>query len=435
PSTKHLETTANDSGISEEDRACPICTEEAVTPEHVGVHLQQLALFALPRSTGLEDDLNPDDAASVATADDLGRDREEDSDMLSLPNEDGRPPEAVYGVDFNDVGNVLADLDPYELASDNRHIDDDWSVIYNPKLPRQLDVELKHSIDHDDYVYCVRFSSDGQYVAIGSSRFAAIYHVETSEKTVKLKINDSDVGSTLNVSEICFDSQGDHLSTADSDGVIRDMVWSIDFVPETSYLLSGSDDRTVRLWDVQTEAELLQFQTGHPVVSVKASPDGKLLAAGCMDGTAMIWTVNGELLAMLSGTEGHVYVVLDIAFSPDSHGVLTASADSTCKLWDIRALQLGRGGRRGAAMSLDAPLRTFTGHKDGVHSAKFTKDSQWILWNPVTGDAVLRINLPDVIWDVDTSPTENSFATISGNQNLKIWKLRQFSSTIHNEQE
>ncbi|KAL8676089.1 MAG: hypothetical protein Q9186_007357 [Xanthomendoza sp. 1 TL-2023] len=377
PSTKHLETTANDYGISEEDRACPICTDEAVTPEHVGIHLQQLALFALPRSTGLEDDLNPDDAASVATADDLGRDREEDSDMLSLPNEDGRPPEAVYGVDFNDVGNVLADLDPYELASDNRHIDDDWSVIYNPKLPRQLDVELQYSIDLDCYVYCVRFSSDGQYVAIGSSRFAAIYHVETGEKAVELKINDSDVDGNLEVLDICFDSQGDHLSTAARDAVIRvfhirtrtlkvaitaHTTDSIDFIPETSYLLSGSYDRTVRLWDVQTGAEVLKFQAdglGGMPVSFKASPDGKLLAAGCDNGTAMIWTVNGELLAMLSGTEGHVYVVYDIAFSPDSQEILTASGDSTYKLWDIRALQSGRGG----AMSLDAPLRTFTGHK------------------------------------------------------------------------
>ncbi|KAL8810332.1 MAG: hypothetical protein Q9200_002669 [Gallowayella weberi] len=218
-STKHLEIIANDSGMSEETRSCPICSEQTVTPEHVGVHLQQLALFALPRSTGLEDDLVSDNKASVATADDLGRDRGDDSDMLSLPNENGRPPEAVYGVDFNDVGNVLADLDPHELASDKRHIDDDWSVVYNPKLPRQLSVELKHSIVGDSALYSVRFSSDGQYVAVGSAKSAAIYHVETGAKTAEFKLSDFDSKATY-VRSVCFDPSGDYLSTASNTNII-----------------------------------------------------------------------------------------------------------------------------------------------------------------------------------------------------------------------
>lgn len=215
--TGHLEINTEDSGANDEERACPICTEETVTHEHVGLHLQQLALFALPRSTGLEDELGSDDDASAATAEDLGRYQEDGLETLSLPNEDGRPAEAVYGVDFHDVGNVLADLDPYELAPSNRHIDEDWTIVFNPRLPRQLDVALKHSISLDRSVNCVRFSPDGQYVAVGCYGSAAIFEVETGSKTVEFE------HKGIHVHSVCFYSHGHYLVTGARDAMIRVM--------------------------------------------------------------------------------------------------------------------------------------------------------------------------------------------------------------------
>ncbi|KAL8810333.1 MAG: hypothetical protein Q9200_002670 [Gallowayella weberi] len=154
----------------------------------------------------------------------------------------------------------------------------------------------------------------------------------------------------------------------------------------------------------------------------------------------MIWALNGELLATLSGPAGHMAQIHSITFSPTGQQVVTASGDRTCKLWDIRDLQSGGGGG-----SRHTPLRTLKGHKARVRSANFTRDGQWVvsgswdegiqLWNPVTGDAVSRINSSSYVRGVDTSPTGNCFATVNADERLRIWKLRQLSPTTNKDSE
>lgn len=211
----HLDIAKSDSSSSNDERSCPICAEEAVNSEHVAHHLQQIALFALPKLTGFEDDSAPNDKSSIATVDDLEQERLADSDRSSVFNEERQPREAVYGVDFDDVGNMLGDLDPFQLAYDNRHLDDDYFIIYNPKIPRLLDIELKQEFPHDSPIPCVKFSPDARYVAIGLRRGATIYEIETWSERAHF---DSDPnpkrGDYTYVRTLCFDSSGAHLATA-----------------------------------------------------------------------------------------------------------------------------------------------------------------------------------------------------------------------------
>ena len=67
-------------------------------------------------------------------------------------------------------------------------------------------------------------------------------------------------------------------------------VYSVSFSPEGQTLASGSDDGTVRLWDVNT-GNLLHTLTAHrgSVYSVSFSPDGRTLASGSFDHTVLLW--------------------------------------------------------------------------------------------------------------------------------------------------
>jgi WD40 repeat protein len=75
--------------------------------------------------------------------------------------------------------------------------------------------------------------------------------------------------------------------------------------------------------------------TGHdaPVIVVKYSPDGSLIASGSEDATVRIWySSNGSLVHELIG---HTEIVNDLSFSPDGTILASASNDGSVRFWDV----------------------------------------------------------------------------------------------------
>ena len=67
-------------------------------------------------------------------------------------------------------------------------------------------------------------------------------------------------------------------------------VYSVCFSPDGKQLATGSFDRTVRLWDVETGACVRTLEGhGRWVSSVCFSPDGRMVASGSEDMTVRLW--------------------------------------------------------------------------------------------------------------------------------------------------
>jgi mono/diheme cytochrome c family protein len=135
------------------------------------------------------------------------------------------------------------------------------------------------------------------------------------------------------------------------------------FVPDGRLALTGSADRTLRLWDIATGREVRRF-TGHTddVLAVAFSPDGRLAISGGADRSVRIWEVSsGRELQRLTG---HSDKVRAAAFSPDGRRVLSGSQDHTLRLWNAEESK---------------EIRTFTGHGHWVSSIAFSPDGRRIL--------------------------------------------------------
>lgn len=119
------------------------------------------------------------------------------------------------------VGNALAELDLERLPHHQKKVEADWFAIFNPAVPRVLDVELLHTLAHESVVCCVRFSHDGKYVATGCNRSAQIFDVHTGNKVSHLQDENVDAQGDLYIRSVCFSPDGNYLATGAEDKLIR----------------------------------------------------------------------------------------------------------------------------------------------------------------------------------------------------------------------
>jgi len=148
-----------------------------------------------------------------------------------------------------------------------------------------------------------------------------------------------------------------------------------------AWIVSGSHDETLRLWDAETGQPIREPLCGHEasVQSVAFSPDGTRIVSGSGDKTLRLWDARtgqpiGEPL------RGHQREVYSVAFSPDGTRIVSGSSDDTLRLWDAKTGQ-----------PIGEPLR---GHESYVTSVAFSPDGTRIVSG--SNDTMLRL------WDAQT---------------------------------
>jgi WD40 repeat protein/tRNA A-37 threonylcarbamoyl transferase component Bud32 len=164
-------------------------------------------------------------------------------------------------------------------------------------------------------------------------------------------------------------------------------VMSVVFSPDGRTLASGSRGNAIKLWDVQSQRQIATL-TGHSdaVTSVAFSPDGRTLASGSWDKTIKLWYV--QRLWEITTLTGHSNPVTSVAFSPDGRMLASGSYDNTIKLWDVQKQQ---------------QIATLTGHSNYVYSVAFSPDGRTLASG--SNDNTIKL------WDVQK---QQQIATLTG---------------------
>ncbi|KAG8718650.1 hypothetical protein FRC08_004745 [Ceratobasidium sp. 394] len=177
-----------------------------------------------------------------------------------------------------------------------------------------------------------------------------------------------------------------------------DSVSSVAYSPDGAYILSGSLDKTIRIWDARTGQSVGQPLQGHTswVLSVACSPDGAYILSGSNDNTIRIWDARtGQSVGQ--PLQGHTGMVSSVAYSLDGAYILSGSSDKTIRIWDARAGQ-----------SVGQPL---LGHTGGVRSVAFSPDGVHAV--SASSDNAVRI------WDVRSAVTTGSISALGDKESAR----------------
>ena len=109
----------------------------------------------------------------------------------------------------------------------------------------------------------------------------------------------------------------------------RGVISSVACSHNGSRIISGSWDKTIRVWDASTGIEMLPPLRDHGdwVTSIAFSPDGSKIISGSEDRTIRIWDTIPPL-------RGHDDSIHSVAFSPDGSKIISGSNDKTIRVWD-----------------------------------------------------------------------------------------------------
>ena len=114
---------------------------------------------------------------------------------------------------------------------------------------------------------------------------------------------------------------------------IDESILSVAFSSDGTRIVSGSEDKSVRVWDASTGAEL-KVLNGHTdsVLSAAFSSDGTRVVSGSWDKSVRVWdALTGAELKVLNGHTGGVW---SAAFSSDGTRIVSSSWDESVRVWD-----------------------------------------------------------------------------------------------------
>ncbi|KAG8953427.1 U3 small nucleolar RNA-associated protein 13 [Tulasnella sp. 424] len=299
-------------------------------------------------------------------------------------------------------------------ASDSPSSSSHLALATNSSLIRMYDtttLDARLLSGHTDMVLCLDKGAAGMVLASGSKDKSARIWAPSSVG--------ADAGEEGEVSWHCVAICEGHTESVGAVAFSRRQDQSS---PSLRFMITGSQDRTIKLWDVQSvptssssqqeqpplRLKSLSTQVAHEkdINSLDVSPNDQLLATASQDKTAKIYNIEYSLkpgkgnakgdLKLVATLKGHKRGVWNVKFSKFDRVVATASGDKSVKLWSLESF---------------ACLKTFEGHTNSVLRVDFLNKGLQLVTS--AADGLVKL------WNVKD---EECTATLD-NHEEKVWAL------------
>jgi G protein beta subunit-like protein len=261
------------------------------------------------------------------------------------------------------------------------------------------------TIQHpDSQVNRLEITPDKAYIAAAGNPHVKLFDANANNGTPLTSYD----GHTTNVTAVGFHKDGKWLFTGSEDSTIK--IWdlrapgcqreftspapinSVVLHPNQGELISGDQAGNVRVWDLTANAcsrELVP-DGENAVRSVSVASDGSLLAAANNKGNCFLWKLGEDDTSRcdpFQKLEAHRHYILKCLFSPDTKQLATCSADKTVRIWrqEVRS-----AGTAPSASPRPPPLdpstpqefraeKTLSGHQRWVWDCVFSADSAYLV--------------------------------------------------------
>ncbi|XP_066522826.1 autophagy-related protein 16-1 isoform X2 [Hoplias malabaricus] len=284
---------------------------------------------------------------------------------------------------------------------------------------------------HDGEVNAVRFSPGSRLLATGGmDRRVKLWEVVAGHCEPKGALT----GSNAGITSIEFDSAGSYLLAASNDFASR--IWTVDdyrlrhtltghsgkvlsarFLLDNARIVSGSYDRTLKLWDLRSKVCMKTVFAGSSCNDIVCTE--QCVMSGHFDKKVRFWDIRSESIVCELELLGRV-TSLDL--NHDRTELLTCSRDDLVKIIDLRNNAVRQTfSAQGFKCGSDFTRVTFS--PDGSYVAAGSADGVLYVWNVLTGklDKTLDKNHSSAINSVSWSPSGTYVVSVEKGSKAVLW--------------